>query len=344
MKKIVISLIRRPDRKVSFQQNKLDNFEYLEAIDGQQETFRNIQSRKDWVDPFRKRPLQQNEVACFLSHIKAWQRCIDLNQPVIVMEDDAIIKSYIWNEELFMSLIKVHDFVYLQRNENEPNKVVSVNKHVEIPKYPYNMTAYLIKPTTAQTLLKNVDYQDFIPVDEFMPEMLETNLDIVALKEDACNQVSRDISISDIETSTPFMNYKVHAVTCGTDRKRCQPIMTSARHHGIDLINIGLNVDWKGTDMTGLGGGMKINLMKDWLENIHDDDVVLFTDAYDVFYADNLFTIHERFMDMGHDVIFSGEMICWPKPELASKFPEAPTRFQYLNSGTYIGKAKELKK
>ena len=40
MKKIVISLIRRPDRKVSFQQNKLANFEYLEAIDGQQETFR----------------------------------------------------------------------------------------------------------------------------------------------------------------------------------------------------------------------------------------------------------------------------------------------------------------
>ena len=85
---------------------------------------------ENFRDPFKNRPVLKSEVACFLSHKKAWQRSIDLNQPLIVMEDDAIIKSYIWNEELFMSLIKVHDFVYLQRNENEPNKVVSVNKHV----------------------------------------------------------------------------------------------------------------------------------------------------------------------------------------------------------------------
>jgi hypothetical protein len=120
--------------------------------------------------------------------------------------------------------------------------------------------------------------------------------------------------------------------------------MTSARHYGIDVVNIGNNVDWKGTDMTGLGGGMKINLMKDYLETVHPNDVILFTDAYDVFYADDLETIHERYLDMKKDVIFSGEMICWPKADLASKFPEAPTQFKYINSGTYIGLASELKR
>ena len=96
--------------------------------------------------------------------------------------------------------------------------------------------------------------------------------------------------------------------------------------------------------MTGMGGGMKINLMKKYLKDKHDDDIILFTDAYDVFYADNLETIHERFIDMGNDIIFSGEMVCWPKPELMDKFPESPTRFRFINSGTYIGRARELRR
>ena len=86
MRKLVISLLKRADRKKEFQRNNLLDFEYITAIDGESNIFRDIQARKNWTDPFRNRPLQQNEVACFLSHIKAWQRCIDLNQSVIVME------------------------------------------------------------------------------------------------------------------------------------------------------------------------------------------------------------------------------------------------------------------
>ena len=95
MKKVVISLLRRPDRKISFQTNRLTNFEYLEAVDGQQHIFRNVKARSNWTDPFKGRPLQQNEVACFLSHIKAWERCIELNTSIIVMEDDVIINNHL---------------------------------------------------------------------------------------------------------------------------------------------------------------------------------------------------------------------------------------------------------
>ena len=350
MKKLVISLLRRPDRKVSFQKNDLSDFQYLEAVDGHQELFRDISGRKDWIDPFKNRPLQQNEVACFLSHIKAWKKCIELNTSCIIMEDDAIINDK-WDEEYFEKTLEQHDFIYLQRNENEPRFADSIDDKLEVPFYPYNMTAYAITPAFAKWLLTNVDYQDFIPVDEFMPEIIKEiksdqlyEYSVVALKDDACNQISRDISQSDIEASIPFKNYDIHVVTCGTDRKRCNRINTSARHHGIDIVNIGNNVDWKGTDMTGMGGGMKINLMKKYLKDKHDDDIILFTDAYDVFYADNLETIHERFLDMGNDIIFSGEMVCWPKPELMDKFPDSPTRFRFINSGTYIGRAKELRR
>lgn len=344
MKKLVISLLKRADRKKEFQKNNLLDFEYITAIDGESNIFRDIQGRKNWIDPYRNRPLQQNEVACFLSHIKVWQRCIDLNQPVIVMEDDALINDK-WNEDLYLDLITEHDFVYLQRNENEPQNVVDLNKHIEKPCYPYNMTAYCIKPSSAKDLIKNVNYRDFVPVDEFLPEIIKKDiLDIVALKEDACNQIHRDLLYSDIENNKPFRPYKVHAVTCGTDRKKCTYVNTSARKYGIDLVNIGTNIEWEGTDMSALGGGMKINLMKDYVKDLHDEDIVLFTDAYDVFYADDLETITERFLEFNTEILFSGETVCWPQKNLAEQFPRSHTRFRYINSGTYIGRVSELKK
>jgi len=344
MKKLVISLLKRADRKKEFQRNNLLDFEYIKAIDGESNIFRDIQARKNWIDPYRNRPLQQNEVACFLSHIKAWQRCIDLNQSVIVMEDDALINDQ-WDENLYIELIAKHDFVYLQRNENEPQNVQVIDKQIEKPSYPYNMTAYCIKPSSAKKLINNVDYKDFVPVDEFLPEIMKQNiLSVVALRKDACNQMHRDVSYSDIENNKSFRPYKVHAVTCGTDRKKCTYVNTSARKYGIDLVNIGTNIEWEGTDMSALGGGMKINLMKDYVKDLHDDDIVLFTDAYDVFYADDLETITERFLEFDKDIVFSGELYCYPHEQLASEFPNAHTRFKYINSGTYIGRVGELKK
>jgi len=344
MKKLVISLLRRADRKAEFQKNNLQNFEYIQAIDGEANIFRHISARENWLDPFRNRPLQQSEVACFLSHIKAWERCVELSQAVIVMEDDAIINSE-WNEDRYKKLIELYDFVYLQRNENKPDQVHRLDDFIERPIYPYNMTAYCIKPSSAKKLIDMVNYSDFIPVDEFLPEIIKNrDLDVVALQKDACNQIPRNVSESDIENSKPFKPYKVHAVTCGTDRKKCSYVNTSARKYGIDIVNVGTNIEWEGTDMSALGGGMKINLMKDYVEHLHDDDIVLFTDAYDVFYADDLETITERFLEFNKQIVFSGETVCWPQEKLATEFPNAHTRFKYINSGTYIGRVKELKK
>ena len=342
MKKVVISLLRRPDRKVAFQANRLDDFEYLEAVDGSQQLFRNIAARPNWIDPFKNRPLQQNEVACFLSHISAWQRCLDLNKQIIVMEDDALINNY-WDEDYFAELD--YDFVYLQRNENEPDFTTVINDKLEIPFYPYNMTAYKITPEGAKKLLDAVNYKDFIPVDEFLPEQIQKKkINAVALRRDACNQISREVSYSDIEESKPFRNFKIHAATCGTDRKKCVKLNTSATYNNVSIENIGTNVEWKGTDMSFMGGGMKINLMKDWLKDKRSEDVVVFTDAYDVFYADNLDTILERFLDFGKEIVFSGELYCYPDPTLSDKFPKAPTDFRYINSGTYVGRVGALKK
>ena len=84
--------------------------------------------------------------------------------------------------------------------------------------------------------------------------------------------------------------------------------------------------------------------MKKWLKDKHPEDVVVFTAAYDVFYADNLDTILERFLDFKSDIVFSGELYCYPDASLADKFPKAPTDFRFINSGTYIGRVCALQK
>ena len=344
MKKLVISLLRRTDRKRSFQKNNLSNYFYVNAIDGTQSVFRDCKAKDGWLEPYKNRPLQQNEVACYLSHVQAWQIVASGKDPVIIMEDDAVINEH-WDEVVFEDLAATYDFVYLQRNENEPDQAKSVDDLVEVPGYPYNLTAYVLTPRGAQTLLRSVDKQNMVPVDNFVPDLIKNNKlrNAVALKQDACNQLSREgFGGSDIEDGKVFRNYLVHAVTCGDDRKRCVQVNTSSKLHGIDLLNIGMNVEWKGTDMVGPGGGMKINLLRKFLENVHPKDIVLFTDAFDVFYADDLETIHERYKQMDAKVVFSAESTCWPDASLADQFPETPTPYKYLNSGTFIGEAYTL--
>ena len=51
------------------------------------------------------------------------------------MEDDAIINDH-WDELKYKELIKEYPFIYLQRNENEPDQVTLINDFIEKPSYP----------------------------------------------------------------------------------------------------------------------------------------------------------------------------------------------------------------
>ena len=342
MKKIVISLKRRQDRKVEFKKNNLKDFKYLKAIDYKTLNNKNFKVDENFRDPFLNRQTLKSEVACFLSHKKAWEECQRLYEPVIILEDDAVINDT-WDEEYYEKLLEDYEFIYLQRNENEPDKVKSIDSRIEKPSYPYNLTGYVIEPTTATKLLHN--YKEIIPVDEYIPRLIKKGLvNAVALKHDACNQLPRSISESDIENNKTARNFTVHPITVGSDRLKCVKLNTSARKHGIEVKNLGTNVEWKGTDMSGPGGGMKANLLRDYVNTLPDNDVVLFTDAYDVFYADNLETITERYLDFNTKAVFSAELYCYPDNSIANEFPESNTPYRYLNSGTFIAQVGELKK
>lgn len=74
-----------------------------------------------------------------------------------------------------------------------------------------------------------------------------------------------------------------------------------------------------------------------WNSAVNFNDIVLFTDAYDVIYCGNHAEIIRRFKEFNKPIVFGAEKICSPDPERASEYCYKNMEFPYLNSGLYIG-------
>ena len=252
MKKLVINLNRRQDRKIHFlEKNSLSDVSWIEAIDGNDlsiEALRadGLDTDRLWRDPFHNRKMTSGEIACLLSHREAWIECLESNEPVIIFEDDAIVSNE-FDEQYYESLTDTYDFIYLSRNENEPEKVKPINDMLEVPAYPYNLTSYVLTPAGAKILISTNILQKIIPVDEYVPKMLPL-LKAAALKKDVVNQANRSVLSTDVEPFADedyFVDFKVHPITIGTDRMKCIPLNDSAALHSVYPKNLGTNVEWK---------------------------------------------------------------------------------------------------
>ena len=170
--------------------------------------------------------------------------------------------------------------------------------------YWYNCHAYAIRPETAKRLIEG--YKDaIIPVDEWVPAKLKVQSNFFFTPE-VVKQIPREVRPSTIEGES----MQVHVLTVGTDQRKMWALEQSAKAHGITYLNLGRQVIWSGGTMEAQGGGQKINLVRNHLESLHDGDVVLFVDGYDVIINDTLPTILERYEDMGADIIFAAERQC----------------------------------
>ncbi len=275
-----------------------------------------------WRDPILNRPLLVTEFGCAVSHLRVWQKIAASNRNGIILEEDAVYESI--DPSAVDTLLKEHDSVWLGYRLNTLG-------------YWYNCHAYAIRPETAKRLIEG--YKDaIIPVDEWVPAKLKVQSNFFFTPE-VVKQIPREVRPSTIEGES----MQVHVLTVGTDQSKMWALEQSAKAHGITYLNLGRQVTWMGGTMEAQGGGQKINLVRNHLESLHDGDVVLFVDGYDVIINDTLPTILERYEDMGADIIFAAEKNCWPEPTIAVQFPMTPTPYKYLNSGVYIGKVGTLK-
>ncbi len=217
MKKLVVSLKHREDRRQHFIENNssLQNWEFLDAIDGNLIDNSTLISKgygtnKSWRDPSLNRKLTKGEIGCYLSHRNAWIKCVNYDEPVLILEDDAF-EVEPFNEKYCEWLTKTYNLIYLQRNEQRPDDVVKINDYLEIPAYPYNLTSYIITPEGAKILLETDRAKNIIPVDEYIPLMLP-KLNACAFRDDVFTQKSRSVLSSDIENDSWFVDFNTHYI------------------------------------------------------------------------------------------------------------------------------------
>jgi len=89
---------------------------------------------------------------------------------------------------------------------------------------------------------------------------------------------------------------------------------------------------------------LKDQLLLAYLDEINDDELILFTDGTDAIFIADEVEILEKFSKFDSDLVFSAETGCWPDKGLA-KFYDCceNTPYIYLNSGGFIGRAGLIK-
>jgi hypothetical protein len=124
-------------------------------------------------------------------------------------------------------------------------------------------------------------------------------------------------------------------------------LLDSGKRYGVDIEVLGLGKSWKGGDMTGPGGGQKVNLLRPAVKALPAQRPVLFLDGYDTIItrhvADMLSIWRDRF---NGEPVFAAEVTCWPDPERETLFPvgEDENPYRFLNSGVFLAEAGDLKK
>ncbi|ENM3991490.1 glycosyltransferase family 25 protein, partial [Vibrio cholerae] len=109
MKIYVISLKNSLDRRASIEQQMTSHglkFEFFDAIDGRIDPphplFANYDYTKRLWLTSGKMPMR-GELGCYASHYLLWQKCVELNAPIVVLEDDVIINE---NFPQYLSIMK----------------------------------------------------------------------------------------------------------------------------------------------------------------------------------------------------------------------------------------------
>jgi glycosyl transferase family 25 len=142
-------------RSVNIEANLFEGTYGLEAI----EIFEK-ENRKVCDLLYKGRPISGSEKpghkGCFYSHYRLWQKCLELNEPIMIFEDD--VKLYRGYEEIeFQDVLMISvctewkiskPFLSLLEDSDEPAKALPYDGECMI-----GTSGYIIKPHAAKKLL-----------------------------------------------------------------------------------------------------------------------------------------------------------------------------------------------
>lgn len=129
-----------------------------------------------------QRPLKKAELACFLSHEKAWKYVLAENEPCAILEDDAVlVKDF----ACILAELKQQDIDFVNLEVHGRKKIVSSTEYFSILNKEYNLLrlfldrsgtgGYVIYPSGAKILLDYMQQRPIGLADEFIHSCNELN-------------------------------------------------------------------------------------------------------------------------------------------------------------------------
>ena len=174
MQIFVINLDSRQDRlRFTTKQLKDISWERFPGINGYNMTAYDFASKGHipffaWKDPMLNRTLTDTDVAAAMSHYRLWEKCAEINENILILEDDNEYCGGLDIQEI-NTLLETYDIVYLDYKEMYPVKSIDIDDKFAIPYYPYWNNAYALSPRLAKKIVESKFLNCIIPADEFFP-------------------------------------------------------------------------------------------------------------------------------------------------------------------------------
>lgn len=173
MKIFVLSLASSTERRElvtsAMREYELE-FEFIDGIDGRINTSHPYIKRynpQKFIYNYR-RPAAPGELGCYASHMLGWDKCVELDEPIIIFEDDFILNP--GAKEAFKTAAECIDefgFIRLEVTKHKPTFQVAERGAYTLHhflKVPQCLTSYMISPKVAKALLAS-SQELVLPVD-----------------------------------------------------------------------------------------------------------------------------------------------------------------------------------
>jgi len=136
------------------------SYEIFPAIDGQQITLQDWSRIGVAMSSEGKMPRRPGAQGCWHSHYTLWQQCVDTNQPIVVLEHDAIVTGP-WPADIDIDtqLVKLYSTAECKVNP-------------AFGRWSKGAHAYAVTPAQAQTLIADAQQRGAQAVDKHLGDLV----------------------------------------------------------------------------------------------------------------------------------------------------------------------------
>lgn len=181
MKTFVLSIERATDRHERIKQHLAEmdiNFEFFMGVDAKTQTHPYFDLCREQLSLLcAGKTFPNTKKACFVGHWLLWEKCIELGEPILVLEDDAkIVSPHLLSQiEQASDVIEKNGYLKLSGKKRHMEKVSKTTlrklAHGELVWWHNSvclMSAYVITPEGAKRLIPNKNKGYYMHTDIYL--------------------------------------------------------------------------------------------------------------------------------------------------------------------------------